>query len=117
MKVFFIQKNPYCKGYVPQISDIIRLYNNTYIITSKNDDVYDLKDICSGSIVSYSLRRRPFELLLSQSCKDDICKKKSLSKSIVPNYLDNIPQESQPILNTPINNSSYSIPLPYCSIM
>jgi hypothetical protein len=115
MKVFFIQKNPYCKGYIPQIHDIIRLYNNTYLITSKTDEVYELKDLCSGTIKTYSLQRRPFELIMTNSCKNDICSIKSLSSNIIPNYLQNIPQEpNPPIIKNDNINYSY---LSYCSIM
>lgn len=116
MKVFFIQKNPYCKGYIPQLRDIIRLYNNTYLITSINNDVYELKDMCSGNLKTYSLRRRPFELIMTNSCKNDICSKKSLSYNIIPNYLQNIPDlnDNTHIIKNNHLSSSYSS---YCGIM
>lgn len=111
MKVFFIQKNPYYKGYIPQLRDIIRLYNKTYLITSVNNDIYDLKDMSNGSTISYSLKRRPFEILLYSSCKKEIS---SIHYKIIPNYLHNLS-----LLSTPIekNNSSISPSIPLCSTM
>jgi len=119
MKIFFNVKNPYYKDYIPQCGDIIRLYNNTYIINSYQDnDLYEIKNICNGDIKIYSLKRRPFEILISNKCKKDIISKNIIIKNenIIPNYLDNINKDDvnkKNYTSTIIDNSYNS----YCSIM
>jgi hypothetical protein len=119
MKIFFNIKNPYYKGILPQVGDIIRLYNNTYILTGIIEtNIFEMKDMCKGDIKTYSLLRRPFEILLSNSCKNDISASSLIIKkdSIITNYLEQIKTEEELIKNdTDISNNSsvYS----YCSIM
>ena len=119
MKIFFNIKNPYYKGLLPKVGDIIRLYNNTYILTSIIEpNIFEMKDVCRGDIKTYSLLRRPFEILLSNECKNEICSNSLIIKkdNIITNYLETIKTEEEIIKNnTQISNisSAYS----YCSIM
>jgi len=116
MKIFFNIKNPYYKGLLPQIGDIIRLYNNTYILTSIIEpNIFEMKNICTGDIKTYSLIRRPFEILISKSCKDDICSSKLIIKkdNIITNYLETITADYVNIENKKIDNATYS----YCVLM
>jgi hypothetical protein len=120
MKIFFNVKNPYYKGFTPKVGDIIRLYNNTYIISLYiENDLYEMKDICNGNIVIYSLRRRPFEILISNECKKEISSKLIIIKNenIISNYLDNINNKddiNKKIYTSTILENNYSS---YCSIM
>jgi hypothetical protein len=120
MKIFFNVKNPYFKGLSPKIGDIIRLYNNTYIILSYiENDLFEMKNICNGDIIVYSLRRRPFEILITDECKKDICSKLIIIKNenIISNYLDNINNKddiNKKFYTSTILENNYSS---YCSIM
>jgi hypothetical protein len=78
-----------------------------------------MKNICNGDIIVYSLRRRPFEILITDECKKDICSKLIIIKNenIISNYLDNINNKddiNKKFYTSTILENNYSS---YCSIM
>jgi hypothetical protein len=119
MKIFFNVKNPYYRGLLPEVGDIIRLYNNTYILTSNIEpDIFEMRDMYVGEIKTYSLLRRPFEIIMRNVCKNEICERGLIVKKeiIINDYLQNIKnnEEIKKMYTIPIESSSnYS----YCSIM
>jgi hypothetical protein len=121
MKIFFNVKNPYYKEILPTIGDVIRLYNNTYILTSNIDkNIFEMKNMCTGEIRTYSLLRRPFEIIMTNACKEDICNistKLIIKKdNIISNYLETIDNHDYITVDnkkTTETSNSYS----YCCIM
>ena len=119
MKIFFNIKNPYYRGLLPEVGDIIRLYNNTYILTANIDPhIFEMKDMYVGEVKTYSLLRCPFEILMRNVCKNEICERGLIVKraAIINNYLENINNEHEIKNNntTPIESTNY---YSYCSIM
>jgi hypothetical protein len=119
MKIFFNIKNPYYRGLSPEVGDIIRLYNKTYILTANIEtNIFEMKDMYVGEIKTYSLLRRPFEILLRNACKNDICSKSKIIQkdTIIKDYLQNI-ESDQTNDDYGINNNIKNNYNSYCSIM